>query len=91
VEVRARVRSDAAGYTTADIARRYRVGEDKVRRWITSGELPAINTSSARCGRPRYVVTADALAAFEAGRSASPPPKQNLRRRRVATIDYYPD
>jgi excisionase family DNA binding protein len=81
----------AAGYTTADIARRYRVGEDKVRRWIASGELPAINTSSTRCGRPRYVVTVDALAAFEAGRSAAPPPKPKRRRRKLELVDYYPD
>jgi excisionase family DNA binding protein len=83
--------ADAApGYTTADIARRYRVSEDKVRRWITSGELRAINTSSTRCGRPRYVVTADALAAFEAGRSAAPPPKPPRRPRLSAVKDYYP-
>ena len=80
-----------AGYTTADIARRYRVGEDKVRRWITSGELRAINTSSTRCGRPRYVVSVDALAAFEAGRSAAPPPKPKRRGCKVALVDYYPD
>jgi excisionase family DNA binding protein len=80
-----------AGYTTADIARRYRVSEDKVRRWITSGELRAINTSSTRCGRPRYVVSVDALAAFEAGRSAAPPPKPKRRRRQGALVDYYPD
>lgn len=78
------------GYTTADIARRYRVGEDKVRSWIRSGELPAINTSSTRCGRPRYVVTAEALTAFEASRSAAPPPKPKRRRRKVAMTDYYP-
>jgi excisionase family DNA binding protein len=80
-----------AGLTVADVARRYRVGEDKVRRWIRSGELPAINTSSTRCGRPRYVVTADALAAFEAGRSPATPPKPKRRKRQPHLIDYYPD
>jgi hypothetical protein len=82
--------------TVADVARRYRVGEDKVRAWIARGELPAINTAAVLCGRPRWVITPDALAAFERGRRGGPPPKPAPRRRRrpAATsgvIDYYPD
>jgi hypothetical protein len=80
----------AAGLTVADVARRYRVSPDKMRAWIKRGELLAINISSTRCGRPRYVVTADALAAFEAARSAAPPPKPKQRRRKVALVYYFP-
>jgi hypothetical protein len=86
--------ADAAtprGYTTADIARRYRVGEDRVRGWITRGELFAINTSDARCRRPRYVIPPDALERFERARAAAQVKPTPRRKRRTAEIDYYPD
>jgi transposase len=81
----------SAGLTVSDVARRYRVGEDKVRRWIARGELSAINTAMALCCRPRWVVTAEALAAFERRRAGGPEPKPPRRRRRTAEVDYYPD
>ena len=55
----------ARGLTVREIARRYRVGEDKVRLWIRRGELRAINTSEALCGRPRWVIPPEALVGFE--------------------------
>jgi hypothetical protein len=67
------------------------VGEDKVRSWIARGELAAVNTSAALCGRPRWVIMAAALAEFERRRAGGPPPKPPLRRRRRAVIDFYPD
>lgn len=79
------------GYTTADLAARWRVSPDKVRAWIERGELAAVNTSMTACAKPRFVVTPDALAAFERRRSAGPPPKRPRRRRRNQEIDYYPD
>jgi transposase len=79
-----------AGLTVPDIAKRYRVGEDKVRGWITRGELQALNTSDVLCGRPRYVVTVEALAKFEAGRRAAKVEKTK-RRKKSAVPDYYPD
>jgi hypothetical protein len=81
--------SESAGLTVADIARRYRVSPDKVRTWIRRGELAAINTADARCGKPRFVVTADALAAFEQGRQATPP-KAAKRNKRTNLVDYFP-
>jgi hypothetical protein len=80
-----------AGLTTAEVARRYRVGEDKVRAWIRAGELAAINTATVACARPRFVFTADALAAFERRRSAAPIAKPQRRRRKPEIKDYYPD
>jgi hypothetical protein len=79
------------GLTVADFARRYRVGEDKVRSWIVRGELAAINTAAVLCGRPRWVITPDALAAFERRRGAGTPAKPSRRRRRQTPVDYYPD
>jgi excisionase family DNA binding protein len=81
------------GLTVADVARRYRVSEDKVRAWIRSGELKAINTARTLCGRPRWVVMPEALALFEARRQSAPLPKSPVRRRpqRSGYIDYYPD
>lgn len=80
-----------SGLTVADVARRYRVGEDRVRRWITSGQLRAVNTSDARCARPRYVVPPEALLEFELGRSVATPPKAKRPKRRPGAVDYFPD
>jgi hypothetical protein len=86
------VPSRAAGLTVADVARRYRVSPDKVRAWIRRGELVAVNTAGALCGKPRYVVLPEALERFERGRAAAPPPKPpRRRRRRPEVIDFYPD
>jgi transposase len=79
-----------AGLTVRDVARRYRVGEDKVRGWIGRGELRAINTATALCGRPRWVVPIEALTEFEQRRAGGPPPKPPRRRRPREAIDYYP-
>jgi hypothetical protein len=75
------------GLTVLDVARRYRVGCDKVRTWIHAGELLAINTA----GRPRWVVTADGLAEFERRRLGGRAPKARRRRRQTTFVDYFPD
>jgi hypothetical protein len=80
-----------AGLTVADAARRYRVSPDKVRAWIARGELAAVNTSATLCGRPRYVVLPEHLAAFEGKRAAAPRPGPVKRRKRTTAVDYYPD
>jgi transposase len=79
----------AAGLTVADVARRYRVSSDKVRTWIARGELAAINTAAALCGRPRWIITVDALTAFEQRRLAGPVPKRR-RKKKTGLVDYYP-
>ena len=80
----------APGLTVPEVARRYRVGEDKVRGWIARGLLRAINRRDHRCGRPSWVVTPEALAAFEQERQApTPPPKR--RKKPSGFVDYYPD
>lgn len=79
------------GLTVADVARRYRVSPDKVRAWIRRGELRAVNTAVVACARPRFVVLPEALAEFERGRAAGPPPKPARKRSRPFLVDYYPD
>jgi hypothetical protein len=79
------------GLTVADVARRYRVSPDRVRGWIRAGELaPAVNTASALCRKPRFVVTPEALALFERRRSAALPPKPVRRKRAPAGRDWFP-
>lgn len=82
---------NSRGLSVREVAARYRVGRDTVRAWIRSGLLPAINTGAALCGRPRFVVLADGLAAFERLRSAAEPPRPARRKRRSQLVDYYPD
>jgi transposase len=84
-------RLTSAGLTVRDVALRYRVSEDKVRAWIARGELAAINTAMALCGRPRWVIPPEALVQFERRRAGGPTPKPARRQRRVAEVDYYPD
>ena len=79
------------GYTVRDVARRYRIGEDKVRGWIGRGELRAINTAAVLGGKPRWVIPAEALAEFENRRAGGPPPKPPRRQRKRELIDYFPD
>jgi hypothetical protein len=78
------------GLTPRELARLLRVSPDRVRRWIGSGALLAVNTSDTRSGRPRWVILPDALAAFVRGRQAAPPPAPAKRRKRTAIVDYYP-
>ena len=79
-----------AGLTVRDVARRYRVSEDKVRHWIGNGELAATNTAASLCGRPRWVIQPDSLAEFERRRAGGAPPKPPRRPRRAAVIDFFP-
>jgi hypothetical protein len=72
-----------------DLARRYRVGEDKVRGWIARGELAAVNTAAVLCAKPRWVVMPEALTAFERRRAGGPPSPP--RRRRPVVKDYFPE
>jgi excisionase family DNA binding protein len=80
------------GYTVREVARLYRVSPDRVRTWIRSGRLRAINTATARCGKPRFIVLPHHLDEFERELRVSPPPKPSPRRRsQRGLVDYYPD
>lgn len=81
------------GLTVPQLAKRYRVSPDKIRNWIRRGELRAVNVASRLCGRPRFVVTPDALADFEKKRAAQSAAPKPARRKRLpkGTIDFFPD
>ena len=48
-----------------EVCERFAVGEHTVLGWIRRGELRAVNVSRKPGGRPKWRVTAEALAAFE--------------------------
>jgi excisionase family DNA binding protein len=79
------------GLTVPELARLLRVSPDKIRFWVRSGELPAINTSGSRCARPRFVILPHHLVEFEKSRGAAAPPRPARRRRRQRATDYYPE
>jgi excisionase family DNA binding protein len=73
--------------TIREVCERYGVGQATVRSWLRTGELRGVN-----CGRrpgskkPRWRVTAEALAAFELLRTPNPPPPRTKRRKRQADV-----
>ena len=73
--------------TLPEIAQELRCRQSKPRRWVESGELPAINVSDST--RPRYRVRRADLDAFLQRRAAVPTPKPERRPRRDASIPRY--
>ena len=73
-------------YTPPQIAKRYAVNPDKVLAWIRSGELTAVNVATSSSGRPRWRITAAALAEIEGRRSSRPAAKPATRRRREPSL-----
>jgi hypothetical protein len=61
------------------------VSADKILAWIRSGELPAIDASTKRNGRPRYLVDITELAAFENRRRIDAPKLSRQTKRRPAS------
>jgi transposase len=81
------------GLTPNELAKILRVSPDRVRAWIRSGQLGAINTAVTRCGKPRFVILPKHLEEFEQKQRVSPPPKPAKRPKRKPRnfVDYYPD
>lgn len=79
------------GYSVADLARRLKIGPDKVRAFIDRGELRAVNVATNLSGRPQWRVTPEEVERFELRRSSAPLPQSIRRRRSPTQIDYYPD
>jgi excisionase family DNA binding protein len=61
--------------TPPQIAKRLGVGREKVRQWIRSGELNAINISNNV--QPRHRVAESDIASFLAGRGLEPWPRRD--------------
>jgi hypothetical protein len=83
--------AEHAGLTVRQVAERYRISRDRVRALIRSGELGAINTAPAKCGKPRFVCLPHHLAEYEASISVGPPPAPARRRKRIGQVDYFPE
>jgi hypothetical protein len=79
-----------AALTVREVATRYRVAKDRVRGWLRSGELRGLNVA-AQGARPRFVVTAAALAEFEDRHQVGPAPRSPRRRKKTSAIDFFPD
>lgn len=74
-------------YRPSEIASARGVDVDTVRRWIASGELPAIDCSTTRGGKPRWRVSGADLAVFDANRrSKTEAPMPRIRRRRDPAV-----
>ncbi len=78
--------------TVRELCARYGVAEHTVLGWIRSGELKALNVGrTAGTKKPRWRITAEALATFELLRSHTPPSNAKRRRRRKddGVIHFY--
>lgn len=76
--------------TPPEVAKRYRVSSDKVRGWIVSGQLRAVDVSAEPgTGKPRWRIHPCDLVAFENVRTAQPPAKPTRRRRKDPNVTEY--
>ena len=72
--------------TPAKVAERWGIPTDKVRAYIASGQLRAVDFALRPNGkRPRWRIPLDAIAEFEQRRSSKPPIPKPQRRRKAAT------
>jgi hypothetical protein len=69
-------------FTPADLAKRWQCSPDAVLTLIRSRRLAAFSVSPPSSKRPRYRVTAQALADYEAGHQPCAPAKPATRQRR---------
>jgi hypothetical protein len=68
-------------YTPPELAALWGVAPEKIIAFITSGELRAIDASTRRGGRPRYLIDVKDVADFERRRSVQVPARPARRRR----------
>jgi hypothetical protein len=78
-------------FTIGYIMRHFNVGRGTVKAWIEANELKAVNASRSPGSRkPRWRVSPEALAAFEAARAAGvPAPKPRRRKSSGDVIEFY--
>jgi hypothetical protein len=82
---------DLAGFSVADLCRRWKVGADKVHAFRRSGELIGLNVAANTSIRPLWRFTRQEVERFEQRRSSAPPPKPRRPRRRPEFVDFWPD
>jgi hypothetical protein len=49
------------GFSVADLARRWRIGEDKVRTFLRKGELVGVNVATNLSGKPQWRITPESV------------------------------
>lgn len=74
-------RAEGRFVTPEEYAARLGVSHSKVLKWIGDGELVAMDTSSGGV-KPRWLITAEAIADFEVRRSNKPKAAKALRQRK---------
>ncbi len=77
--------------TPPEVAKLLGVNPDKIRNWIRSGDLKAINIAKSLSGRPRYVVDRDELERFKAKRSVQKPLPSTVRKQKQSSdvIEFF--
>jgi len=76
--------------TPPELARRWGVDKAKIIVWIRSGELRAIDASTRRGSKPRYLIDLADIAAFEQAREVVPAcPQPRARRARRPAVKQY--
>jgi Helix-turn-helix domain len=80
---------DSAWKSPPELAREWRVDPSKILGWLKSGELKGVNLAASTSGRSRWRISPQAIEAFLANRTASPPPKPVRRRRSTFQRKYY--
>jgi excisionase family DNA binding protein len=78
-------------FSVKDLCERYGVGEHTVLGWINRGELKAVNVGRhPGAKKPRWRITQEALEAFEALRTPTPPaPRTRRKKRQNGVIEFY--
>lgn len=77
--------------TVAEVAERLGINTSKVGKFISDGSLRAIDVSyTPGKGKPRWRISIEALADFEAARSNTPAPAPKTRRKTIprSPIEY---
>jgi hypothetical protein len=81
-----------SGMSVAQFAQKWKIGEDKVRHFISTGELKAYNFSTSPLQRPQFRIPVEAEAEFLQRRRSGPPPRPAKRRKNLHQVhEYYPD
>ena len=78
--------------TPPEVARARGIRVAKVLAWIARGELEAVNFAERPGGRPRWRISAAALAAFERARSSRAslaPAPVRVGRRQAGVVQYF--
>jgi hypothetical protein len=76
--------------TPKELAERWRTSAESIIALIRAGRLRAFTLSPPGSPKPRWKISPDAIAEYEARHAARPPAKAPARRRRdPAVIEFY--